>query len=129
MTTTETYPMSDWIERTVVDSSGDEIGTIDAIYLDDETGDPAWIAVKTGRISSRIAFVPLDGASRAGDCLQVSVTKKQARAPRTRTPTDGPVPRTRPSSTATTRTCTGCVRARRPGTPATTPAARRPTTP
>lgn len=79
MTTTETYPMSEWIEKTVVDPEGHSIGPIDAIYLDDETGEPTWVAVNTGRLGTRISFVPLDGATTSGDCLQVPVTKKQVK--------------------------------------------------
>ncbi|HET7489683.1 MAG TPA: PRC and DUF2382 domain-containing protein [Acidimicrobiales bacterium] len=79
MTTTQTYPMAEWIERTVIDNEGDEIGTIDAVYLDDRTGDAAWIAVNTGRLGTRIRFVPLDGATAAGEYLQVPVSKKQVK--------------------------------------------------
>ena len=79
MTTTQSYPMSDWIERTVVDPDGEEIGSIDSIYLDDQTGEPAWVAVNTGRFGSRISFVPLDGAAVTGECLRVPVTKKQVK--------------------------------------------------
>ena len=31
-----------WQGRTMVDPAGDKLGTIDAIYLDDETGQPEW---------------------------------------------------------------------------------------
>jgi stress response protein YsnF len=37
-----------WQGRTMVDPAGDKLGTIDAIYLDDETGQPEWAAVTSG---------------------------------------------------------------------------------
>ena len=33
---------------TLVDRDGDKVGSIDEIYLDQETGKPEWLAVKTG---------------------------------------------------------------------------------
>ena len=33
--------------RTVVDQSGDKIGEIGQVYLDDASGQPAWVTVKT----------------------------------------------------------------------------------
>jgi hypothetical protein len=37
-----------WQGRTMVDPSGDKLGTIDTIYLDDETGQPEWATVTSG---------------------------------------------------------------------------------
>ena len=47
-----------WQGRTMVDPSGDKLGTIDAIYLDDETGQPEWALVYTGLFTAKTAFVP-----------------------------------------------------------------------
>ena len=51
----------------MVDPGGDKLGTIDAIYLDDVTGQPEWVTVNTGLFGTRPAFVPLAGAERTGD--------------------------------------------------------------
>src|SRR3954447_24629931 len=36
-----------WRGRTLVDRDGDKIGTIEDIYLDRQSGEPEWVAVKT----------------------------------------------------------------------------------
>jgi uncharacterized protein (TIGR02271 family) len=51
----------------VVDRDGDKIGKLDEIYLDQQTGEPAWALVKTGLFGSSSTFVPLAGASRSDD--------------------------------------------------------------
>jgi uncharacterized protein (TIGR02271 family) len=65
---------------TVVDSAGEKIGTVDDIYLDRASGEPEWAAVKTGLFGMKSSFVPISGASRAGDGeLRVDVTKDQVK--------------------------------------------------
>jgi uncharacterized protein (TIGR02271 family) len=66
-----------WQGRTMVDPAGDKLGTIDAIYLDDETGQPEWALVYTGLFSTKAAFVPLAGAEATGDAIQVPYEKAQ----------------------------------------------------
>jgi uncharacterized protein (TIGR02271 family) len=56
-----------WIGRAAVDESGDKIGKISEIYLDDQTGQPEWMTVNTGLFGTRSSFVPLAGATPAGD--------------------------------------------------------------
>jgi PRC-barrel domain len=36
-----------WRGKKMVDADGDKIGTIEAVFLDRQTGQPAWAAVKT----------------------------------------------------------------------------------
>ena len=69
--------MSAWIGCAVIDTSGDKIGKVADIYLDDETGEPAWASVKTGLLGNRIHFVPLAGASGSGEDLKVRYEKEQ----------------------------------------------------
>jgi uncharacterized protein (TIGR02271 family) len=52
-----------WEGRTMVDRDGDRIGTIDAIYLDDQTGQPEWALVNTGLFGTKSSFVPLAQAT------------------------------------------------------------------
>jgi uncharacterized protein (TIGR02271 family) len=59
----------------VVDRDGDKIGKLDEIYLDQQTGEPAWALVKTGLFGSASTFVPLAGASREDDALRVAYEK------------------------------------------------------
>jgi uncharacterized protein (TIGR02271 family) len=66
-----------WQGRTMVDPAGDKLGTIDAIYLDHETGQPEWATVTSGLFSAKTAFVPLAQAQDIGDSVQVPYDKQQ----------------------------------------------------
>jgi uncharacterized protein (TIGR02271 family) len=66
-----------WQGRTMVDPAGDKLGTIDAIYLDDETGQPEWATVTRGLFRAKAAFVPLAQAQDIGDSVQVPYDKGQ----------------------------------------------------
>jgi uncharacterized protein (TIGR02271 family) len=66
-----------WQGRTMVDPAGDKLGTIEAIYLDDETGQPEWATVTSGLFTAKTAFVPLAGAEATGDAIQVPYDKDQ----------------------------------------------------
>jgi uncharacterized protein (TIGR02271 family) len=77
---TEAY---DWRGRTVVDSSGDKIGTVDEIYVDAQTDQPEWATVNTGLFGMSSSFVPLTTATPRGEDVQVSVSKDEVKdAPR-----------------------------------------------
>jgi uncharacterized protein (TIGR02271 family) len=68
-----------WQGRTMVDPGGDKLGTIDAIYLDDETGQPEWATVTSGLFAAKAAFVPLAQAQPMGDSVQVPHDKQQVK--------------------------------------------------
>jgi uncharacterized protein (TIGR02271 family) len=68
-----------WQGRTMVDPAGDKLGTIDAIYLDDETGQPEWATVTSGLFSAKSAFVPLAQAQDTGDSVRVPYDKQQVK--------------------------------------------------
>jgi hypothetical protein len=63
----------------MVDPAGDKLGTIDAIYLDDETGQPEWATVTSGMFIAKTAFVPLAQAQDTGDSVQVPYGKQQVK--------------------------------------------------
>ncbi|HZB59087.1 MAG TPA: PRC-barrel domain-containing protein, partial [Actinomycetota bacterium] len=46
-----------WQGATMVDRDGDRIGTIESIYVDDQTGQPEWALVNTGLFGTRSTFV------------------------------------------------------------------------
>ena len=60
---------------TVRDSTGDKVGKVGQVYLDDTTGQPEWVTVRTGLFGTRESFVPLAAARVEGDELVVDVTK------------------------------------------------------
>ena len=68
-----------WRGRTLVDSDGDKIGKIEDVYLDRSSGEPEWVAVKTGIFGSNVSFVPIHDASPAGDDLRVAYSKDQVK--------------------------------------------------
>jgi uncharacterized protein (TIGR02271 family) len=68
--------IQNWQGRTMVDPAGDKLGTIDAIYLDDDTGQPEWATVTTGLFGTKTTFVPLAQAQATGDSVQVPYDKQ-----------------------------------------------------
>ncbi len=75
-----------WQGATMVDRDGDKLGSIDAIYLDDQTGEPEWALVNTGLFGTRSSFVPLAQASASGDQVQVPYDKQLVKAAPTMDP-------------------------------------------
>jgi uncharacterized protein (TIGR02271 family) len=73
---TEAY---EWRGRTVVGRDGEKIGTLDEIYLDQQTGKPEWALVNTGLFGAKSNFVPLAGAQPAGGDVRVAFAKEQVK--------------------------------------------------
>lgn len=68
---------------TVYDTEGEKIGNVGRVYVDDSTGRPDWITVKTGLFGMKESFVPLAGARRVGSDLHISHPKDRVKeAPR-----------------------------------------------
>jgi uncharacterized membrane protein YqjE len=66
----------DWEGRTLVDRSGEKIGTIEEIYLVEETGQPEWALVKLGRLGrSRATLVPLRSADAVDEGVRAAYEK------------------------------------------------------
>jgi hypothetical protein len=65
---------------TVRDGAGDKIGKVGQVYLDDTTGQPEWVTVRTGLFGTRESFVPLAAARVEGDELVVDVPKDRVTA-------------------------------------------------
>jgi uncharacterized protein (TIGR02271 family) len=72
-----------WQGHTLVDRDGDRIGSIDAIYLDDRTGQPEWALVNTGLFGTKASFVPLAQATQTDQEVRVPYDKQLVKdAPR-----------------------------------------------
>ncbi len=65
------------IGRDLVTSSGDKIGRIGQIFLDDETGQPEWVTVHTGLFGTNESFVPLKDATYSEQGLAVPYDKSR----------------------------------------------------
>ncbi|MGY5885718.1 DUF2382 domain-containing protein [Modestobacter lacusdianchii] len=59
----------------VYDADGDKIGTASEVFLDDQSGNPEWVTVKTGMFGTKETFVPIREADLTGDGLRVPVSK------------------------------------------------------
>jgi PRC-barrel domain len=56
-------------------ANGDRIGGIGQIYLDNESGEPNWVTVKTGLFGTQETFVPLAQAEASGADVTVPYDK------------------------------------------------------
>jgi PRC-barrel domain protein len=72
-----------WKGRTVVDPDGDKVGTLEEFYLDRQSGDPTWAAIRTGLFGTHTSLAPLDGATLAGNDVRLGYSKSAVKdAPR-----------------------------------------------
>jgi uncharacterized protein (TIGR02271 family) len=60
---------------TVYGEGGDKLGSVGQFYLDDQTGQPAWVTVKTGLFGTKASFVPLADAVPQDDGIAVPYGK------------------------------------------------------
>ena len=65
-----------WQGATMVDADGDKLGTIESIYVDDQTGEPEWALVNTGLFGTKSSFVPLAQATPTGKEVRVPYDKQ-----------------------------------------------------
>jgi uncharacterized protein (TIGR02271 family) len=68
-----------WIGQDLVDPEHDKIGKIDQVYLDRESGEPTFVAVKTGLFGTKSSLVPIDAAQAHGEHVQVPYDKDQVK--------------------------------------------------
>ena len=55
------------IGKDVYDEAGQKIGSASEVYLDDETGQPEWVTVRTGMFGTKESFVPIRDANLTDD--------------------------------------------------------------
>lgn len=63
--------------KMALDPTGEELGEIEAVYVHPATGQPEWVAIKTGRTETSLA--PLAGASEVPAGVQLAVEEKLVR--------------------------------------------------
>jgi uncharacterized protein (TIGR02271 family) len=68
-----------WRGQTLYDSDHDKIGEITDIYLDRQSGEPEWLAVKTGLFGTNVSFVPLRQAGAHEDHVEVPFDKAKVK--------------------------------------------------
>jgi uncharacterized protein (TIGR02271 family) len=74
-TNTSGQDYSAWIGHAVVDPDGEKVGKVSQIFVDEQTGQPEWLAINTGMFKSNSSFVPLQGATADGDQLVIAYRK------------------------------------------------------
>ncbi|MBJ7596910.1 MAG: photosystem reaction center subunit H [Candidatus Nephthysia bennettiae] len=68
---------SPYKSRTLFDAAGEKVGTIEDVYVDQETKKPEWVLVRTGLFGLRKTFVPMSALQPQGDDLRASYSKDQ----------------------------------------------------
>lgn len=63
------------VGATVHGPGGDKLGKVGEVYLDNRTGNPAWITVVTGLFGTRRHFVPIDVAELDGKDVRLPFDK------------------------------------------------------
>jgi hypothetical protein len=71
----------EWRGEDVLDESGDKIGSLEAVYVDTTTDEPAFATVEVGGLigGRRLVFVPLAGATVGPRYLRVAHPRKQVK--------------------------------------------------
>lgn len=69
-----------WEGRDVYDKSGEKVGTIDAVYLDEATGRPDWLAINTGLFGMKTNFAPAhDAVAERDDAVRIPYDKDRVK--------------------------------------------------
>jgi len=74
-----TDTISGVIGQDVYDESGEKIGSAGEVYLDDETGRPEWVTVRTGLFGTKESFVPIRDANLTDDGVRVPISKERVK--------------------------------------------------
>ena len=74
-----TDTLSRVIGKDVYDESGEKIGSASEVYLDDATGQPEWVTVRTGLFGTKESFVPIHDAELTDDGVRVHVDKDRVK--------------------------------------------------
>lgn len=72
----------DWRGEPVVDPDGDKVGTLESVYVDVSSDEPAFIGVEIGGLigGKSIVFVPLAGATVGPNEVRVAYPKNLIKA-------------------------------------------------
>ena len=60
-------------------SDGEKIGSVEEIFVDEETNEPEWIGLGTGFFGTKRVLVPVQGAERRGEGFSVPYSKDQVK--------------------------------------------------
>jgi uncharacterized protein (TIGR02271 family) len=63
----------------VYDETGSKIGSASEVYLDDDSGQPEWVTVRTGMFGTKESFVPIRDADLTDDGVHVRIAKDKVK--------------------------------------------------
>src|SRR5215218_10383027 len=63
----------------VYDVEGDKIGSVEEIFVDEQTQEPEWIGLGTGFFGTKRVLVPATTADHVGDEIHVPYAKDQVK--------------------------------------------------
>jgi uncharacterized protein (TIGR02271 family) len=72
---TDTQTIAEWRGQELLGNDDEKIGTIEEIYVDNQTSQPEWALVKTGLFGGKGTFVPLQQARPDQDGVRVPFEK------------------------------------------------------
>ncbi len=64
----------------VIGAGGVKLGKVDNLYVDDDTNQPEWVAVKSGLFGAHVSLVPISKAQFDGTALNVPFDKEQLKS-------------------------------------------------
>lgn len=74
-----TLTADDLYGTTITDEAGQKIGKVEDVYLDDASGAPEWVSVKTGLFGSNISLLPLSEVDVTEGTLVVPFSKDKVK--------------------------------------------------
>ena len=72
---TEMTHAYEWRGRELVDRHGEKVGTVEELYVDQQTDEPEWAAVRTGLFGTKLSFVPIQNAEPSRGKVRVPFEK------------------------------------------------------
>lgn len=79
----DTNRINDLIGADAYGSDDEKIGSVEQVYLDDQTQEPTWVTIKTGLFGTSESFAPLQDAAFDGNRVRVAYPKDMVKeAPR-----------------------------------------------
>ncbi len=78
-----------WIGSRVTDSLGSGLGRLEDVWVDADSGEPAWLLLREGRFgSNRHKLVPFDGSTAGGGQVWLPFERCDSQLARDRRPGD-----------------------------------------
>src|ERR1019366_1409011 len=68
--------IEDWLGQQVLDVDGEKLSRLDEVYYDLDSGDPVFVAVKSGLLGRHSQLVPVGGATVGRDHFRVAYKKE-----------------------------------------------------